>query len=396
MEAPEISEGGGSGRGKGLAAVLFSEKRDFLVSPQGGKVSLAVVEAKIIGLYFAANWYAACENFNPVLASMYTRLKDVGSNFEVIFVSSDENQASFDMFHSTMPWPAIPYSDLQSKKSLTQTFQIEGIPSLVILNPQGGIIQMDAVDLVYKYGDKAFPFSPERIAELEAAEAAKHASQTLEKLLSPDGRNFVLSQSRQVPVSSLIGKTVGLYFSARQCPPSVKFTPKLVHVYQTLKASNEDFDIVFVSMDKDETDFSECYSGMPWLALPYNEDASRSLSCYFDIKGIPSLVIIGPDGKTVSKEGRNLINLHEGMAYPFTDSRIQFLREQMDEEAKKYATSIRHQGHPHMLNLVSEDSGGGPYICCECDEQGYGWAYQCINCGYEIHLKCLRILDNDS
>ncbi|MQM23027.1 hypothetical protein Taro_056088, partial [Colocasia esculenta] len=358
------------------------------------QVSLADLEGKIIGLYFSANWYAECENFNPVLSSMYIHLKDVGSNFEVVFISSDESQASFDQFHSTMPWPAIPYSDLQSKKSLTEMFQIEGIPSLVILNQRGETIHLDAVDLVYKYGDQAFPFTSERIAELEAGEKAKHASQTLEQLLSSKGKDYVISHSEQVPISKLVGKTVGLYFSASQCPPSVKFTQRLACVYKSLKEKNEDFEIVFVSMDRDESGFTECYSNMPWLALPCEEEALRVLSRYFDIRGIPSLIVIGPEGKTVSREGRNLINLHLEMAYPFTEAQIQLLRERMDEEAKKYSRSVNHMGHRHLLNLVSEDTGGGPFICCECDDQGSGWAYQCIDCGYEIHLKCAREIDD--
>uniref|UniRef100_A0A1D1YRC0 protein-disulfide reductase n=1 Tax=Anthurium amnicola TaxID=1678845 RepID=A0A1D1YRC0_9ARAE len=359
-------------------------------------VGLTDIEGMTIGLYFSANWYAECENFNPVLASMYSHLKDVGSKFEVVFVSFDENQESFDHFHSCMPWPAIPFSDLLSKKNLTHKFQIEGIPSLVILNPQGETMHMDAVDLVYKYGDQAFPFTPERLAELEAAEEAKYASQTLEKLLSYNGRDYVISHSEQVQITHLVGKTVGLYFSASQCLPGVKFTTRLASVYQSFKEKNEDFEIVFVSMDKDESGFFECYSCMPWLALPFNNEASKELSRYFYVEGIPSLVIIGPDGKTVSKEGRNLINLHFDMAFPFTEAHIQFLRERMDEEAKNYPKSIHHMGHRHVLNLVSESSGGGPFICCVCDEQGCGWAYQCIDCGYEIHLKCVQAMDENS
>lgn len=30
----------------------------------------------------------------------------------------------------------------------------------------------------------------------------------------------------------------------------------------------------------------------------------------------------------------------------------------------------RHAGHRHNLMLVSEGSGGGPFICCDCNKAG--------------------------
>ncbi|KAL6195694.1 hypothetical protein ACLB2K_031312 [Fragaria x ananassa] len=62
----------------------------------------------------------------------------------------------------------------------------------------------------------------------------------------------------------------------------------------------------------------------------------------------------------------------------------------MDEEAKSLPRSVYHGGHRHELNLVSEGNGGGPFICCDCDEQRCGWAYQCLECGYEVHPKCVE------
>ncbi|KAL5978567.1 hypothetical protein ACLOJK_029684 [Asimina triloba] len=396
--------------------LLTSEGRDFLISPSENQtkevdalrnvlaphiltiapVKVNELQGKTVGLYFSANWYPHCQNFTPLLASVYNQLKEKDAEFEIVFVSSDEDQNSFVKFHSTMPWLAIPFSDLQSKKGLTQRFQIEGIPSLVVLDPQGNLIQMDGVDLIYRYGVQAFPFTPERIAELQAEEKANHESQTLEKLLATDCRDYVVLDNGKVPISDLLGKTVGLYFSAQWCPPCKKFTPRLVAVYNNLKEKKEDFEIIFISIDRDEEGYLDCCKSMPWPALPYGDKTVKVLSKYFNIQGIPSLVIIGPDGKTVTKEGRNLINLHLEMAYPFTEAQLLLLQEKQDEEAKRYPKSFHHVGHRHVLNLVSAASGGGPFICCECDEQGSGWAYQCIECGYEVHLKCAQEVDSEN
>lgn len=200
----------------------------------------------------------------------------------------------------------------------------------------------------------------------------------------------------QTPIASLIGKTIGLYFSAQWCVPCVKFIPKLISSYHKIKqmvADNqgEDFEIVFVSSDRDQESFDSYFNSMPWLALPFGDPNIKNLAKHFDVKGIPCLVILGPDGKTVTRQGRNLINLYQENAYPFTEAKLELLEKQMDEEAKDLPRSVSHARHRHELNLVSEGNGGGPFICCDCDEQGTAWVYQCLECGYEVHPKCVRV-----
>lgn len=199
-----------------------------------------------------------------------------------------------------------------------------------------------------------------------------------------------------MPVASHVGKTVGLYFCAQWCIPGQKFTSKLVSIYlkinQMLRQNAEEngFEVVFVSTDRDENSFRSYYDSMPWLALPFGDPAVKDLTKYFDVRGIPCLVILGPDGKTITKHGRNLVNLYHENAYPFTKAKLQSLEKQMEEEAKSLPKSVFHIGHGHELKLVSEGNGGGPFICCDCDEQGLGWAYQCLECGYEVHPRCVK------
>ncbi len=62
-------------------------------------------------------------------------------------------------------------------------------------------------------------------------------------------------------------QTVMVYFSAHWCPPCRAFTPQLTRFYTSLKSKRDDFDIVFVSSDKNQAGFDEYYRDMPWLAL---------------------------------------------------------------------------------------------------------------------------------
>ncbi|KAG4162080.1 hypothetical protein ERO13_D01G095800v2 [Gossypium hirsutum] len=260
-----------------FSSLLASKDRDYLLSSttQDDQVKISDLEGKAIGLYFSANWYPPCRNFNEVLIGVYEQLKSNGSNFEIVFVSSDEDLSAFNSYRESMPWLSIPFSDLETKKALNRKFEVEGIPYLIILQPDGSTLH-DGVELIYRYGIEAFPFTEEKLEELRREERIKHESQTLTNLLTNPGRDYLLDQTmaRKVPVDSLIGKTVGLYFSAQWCFPCAKFTPKLISIYHKIKRSlegkggGEDFEIVFVSNDRDQSSFDSYYGTMPWLALP--------------------------------------------------------------------------------------------------------------------------------
>ncbi|GKV17798.1 hypothetical protein SLEP1_g28260 [Rubroshorea leprosula] len=387
-----------------FSSLLASRDRDYLLSPTGTQVKVSDLEGKILGLYFSANWYSPCRSFTQLLASVYEQLKSKGSEFEIVFVSSDEDLEAFNNYRSCMPWLSVPFSDLESKKALNRKFEVEGIPCLIILHPgdnKDEATLYDGVELIYRYGDQAFPFTKEKLEELHREEELKHENQTLTTLLTNHDRDYLLGHppTNQVPIDSLIGKTVGLYFSGQWCLPCLKFTPKLISIYHKIKQlleeqGGEDFEIVFVSNDRDEDSFESYFGSMPWLSLPFGDAAIKGLYKYFDVQGIPCLVIIGADGKTVTKLGRNLINLYQENAYPFTEAKLQLLRKEMDEAAKNLPKFAYHEGHRHELTLVSEGTGGGPFICCDCDEQGSGWAYQCLECGYEVHPKCVRAVGN--
>jgi hypothetical protein len=78
---------------------------------------------------------------------MYLLLKEAFAvhGLEIVFVSSDRDQASFDSYYASMPWLAVPFSSLSVlKQSLSATFGIQGIPSLVVLDAMSGEIVSNA------------------------------------------------------------------------------------------------------------------------------------------------------------------------------------------------------------------------------------------------------------
>ena len=55
----------------------------------------------------------------------YEKLKEDGKPFEVIFVSSDRDEESWQEYLSTMPWYSIPFGD-DRKKALSRKFDVSG------------------------------------------------------------------------------------------------------------------------------------------------------------------------------------------------------------------------------------------------------------------------------
>lgn len=94
---------------------------------------------------------------------------------------------------------------------------------------------------------------------------------SLSKLI---GDKVISSRSEKETKTSClegVGKVVGLYFSAHWCPPCRAFTPQLVQWYHNVKkgSNGENFDIVFLSSDRDLAQFKEYFREMPWYAVPY-------------------------------------------------------------------------------------------------------------------------------
>jgi nucleoredoxin len=109
----------------------------------------------------------------------------------------------------------------------------------------------------------------------------------------------------EVPTSSLEGKYVALYFSASWCPPCRSFTPKLVKFRD--ENADEDFEVVFISFDESAESKSNYMkqAGMKWLTLPgFNDAAGNELALKYQIQGLPTLVVLSPDGKVVAPNGR--------------------------------------------------------------------------------------------
>merc|ERR1712227_711490 len=108
------------------APLSKEEKQKQLLDTLGSEL-LAKIAGKPFALYFSAHWCPPCRGFTPKLAEWYNAgLKD---KMEIIFVSSDRDEASFNDYFKEMPWLALPYCKRERKEALSEACGVEGIPS---------------------------------------------------------------------------------------------------------------------------------------------------------------------------------------------------------------------------------------------------------------------------
>jgi len=258
---------------------------------------------KAIGLYFSAHWCPPCQRFTPELSKAYTEgLKAKG--LEIVFVSSDRDEASFNEYFKEMPFLALPYSARDVKKSLSKKFKVQGIPTLVILDSETGeVITKDGREAVDDDpSGKSFPWAPPTIWDALGSEF----------LNGNDGDTVSIDEVKET------SKVIGLYFSAHWCGPCQRFTPELAKAYtEHLKAKG--LEIVFLSSDNSMAEFSEYYKEMPWLAIPNGDPREKKLSKLFGVSGIPSLVLLdAATGATITSSARGKVSSDPtGVEFPW-------------------------------------------------------------------------------
>jgi nucleoredoxin len=125
-------------------------------------VKVKELKGKLVAMYFASQRCGGCSYFTTVLSKIYRKL----SNFEIVFISTDRDEKSFEEYHRTMPWLALPFSDENTRDKLDEAFHVYDISYLVLLNKEGGVITTEGVELIDEYG--VDPFTAERFDELRA------------------------------------------------------------------------------------------------------------------------------------------------------------------------------------------------------------------------------------
>jgi thiol-disulfide isomerase/thioredoxin len=111
------------------------------------------------------------------------------------------------------------------------------------------------------------------------------------KFTAVDGKTFDLSQMR--------GKVVLIDFWATWCPPCRAEVPNVVATYK--KFHDRGFEVVGISLDQDKDTMVNFTSqhGMTWPQYFDGKGWDNAVSSSFGIQEIPTMVLIGKDGKPI-------------------------------------------------------------------------------------------------
>ncbi|XP_065388291.1 nucleoredoxin isoform X3 [Macaca fascicularis] len=230
-----------------------------------------------------------------------------------------------------LPQPSR-YLGLQLK--LWNKYRISNIPSLIFLDATTGKVVCRNGLLVIRDDPEGleFPWGPKPFREVIAGPLLRNNGQSLES-------------------SSLEGSHVGVYFSAHWCPPCRSLTRVLVESYRKIKEAGQSFEIIFVSADRSEESFKQYFSEMPWLAVPYTDEARRSrLNRLYGIQGIPTLIVLDPQGEVITRQGRvEVLNDEDCREFPWHPKPVL-------ELSDSNATQL-NEGPCLVLFVDSEDDG---------------------------------------
>lgn len=125
---------------------LFRELDDDVLLKGTKEISLddALAGKDIVLLYASAHWCGPCRQFTPQLANWYRSIKakPEGKKVEIVFLSADHDERSFQQYYATQPWLAVPY-DADAREGLMGHIRVSGIPRLCILDGNTGRILED-------------------------------------------------------------------------------------------------------------------------------------------------------------------------------------------------------------------------------------------------------------
>ena len=99
------------------------------------------------------------------MAKKYNELRAAGERLEIVFISSDRDEASFNEYHSEMPWAALPYANRSAKTTLSERYKVAGIPSLILLDPALNVVHPNARSAVTS--GQPFPWTPKLVTDID-------------------------------------------------------------------------------------------------------------------------------------------------------------------------------------------------------------------------------------
>lgn len=101
---------------------LFASNYQSVYNRRGEFINMQTHFAgKKLGLLFSASWCKPCREMTPQIMKYYEQ-NNGGKDFDIVFVSGDNDEMSFQRYYATMPWLALNFNESQINVSLLLMF----------------------------------------------------------------------------------------------------------------------------------------------------------------------------------------------------------------------------------------------------------------------------------
>lgn len=302
----------------------------------------AIEDGSVTALFFHSNnvhkllQEKGYRDFTKNLERIQEAMKASGRKFQVVYVNVDQKQVDGVDHFKGMPWYAVPFGDKKRISHLCQLYDITGIPSVVLLNSDGSVINDRALYLM-AHRPNNYPWKVESPLDL--------VPETL-----------VNGNNQKVDKDALKGKIVGLYFGAGWTRSNKDFSEKLQEYYRSVNEKTDGkFEIVYVSNDKNQNDFEkEMYdNNSNWLAVPFEDADSRViLQQYLKVPVMPSLVLLDPSGNVITPDGRFYVEVDRAAtALPYAS----YLNNTEKHHVEDIAVNVDVFAHEPVVIVFADD-----------------------------------------
>lgn len=101
----------------------------------------ALENKKLVAFYYSAHWCPPCRAFTPQLSAFYDEVSKNHPEFELVFVSSDQNAEAMKKYMEwgKMKFPAVAFDKIASSTWLQEN-SAAGIPYLVVFDSDGKML----------------------------------------------------------------------------------------------------------------------------------------------------------------------------------------------------------------------------------------------------------------
>ena len=139
----------------------------------------------------------------------------------------------------------------------------------------------------------------------ELSGAAKSALEMMDMRGKPLDLKFTAVDGSEIDLAKLRGQVVLIDFWATWCPPCVEEVPELVATYEKFK--DRGFTIVGISLDEDKAALEKftTENKMTWPQFFDGKGWENELAKRFKIQTVPTMWLLGKDGKLVDPSPRN-------------------------------------------------------------------------------------------